>query len=155
MLHWHFNTFDQLSTHQLYALLKLRQDIFIVEQDCPYSDADNRDQAAVHLCGYQHDELLAALRILPAEGHTVTSAPELSLGRLVVLATARGRGYGKAAINQALDYIRRQTAASRVTLSGQCYLHRFYCELGFDPQGDIYLEDGIEHQRFQINITRS
>ena len=152
MLDWHFKTFDQLSNEQLYALLKLRQDIFIVEQDCPYSDADNRDQTALHLSGYQRDVLVAALRILPAAADAIASAPELCLGRLVVSASARGKGYGKAAIHQALDYIRQHTAASQVTLSGQCYLHRFYCELGFESEGDIYLEDGIEHQRFIIRL---
>lgn len=149
---WGFSLFSEFTNDQLYQLLQLRQKIFIVEQHCPYLDADGQDQQAIHLLAFDKKNIVAALRLIAANNTTFKSAEKIAIGRLVVDDAYRGSGLGRAAITKAIDYIKQYSSANIICLSGQCYLNRFYCELGFTAKGDVYLEDGIEHQLFELML---
>lgn len=150
MIDWGFYAFSELTNEQLYQLLQLRQKIFVVEQDCPYLDADGSDQQAIHLIAVENKKIVAAVRLIPEQTIAFSSSPKIAIGRLVVERDCRGKGLGRDAIKKAIEYTKQHSTASVIYLSGQSYLNRFYHELGFRPQGDIYLEDGIEHQYFEL-----
>lgn len=128
---------DEITAAQLYPLLKLRVDVFVVEQDCPYSELDGRDLLAdtVHLWWQPGDELLGSLRLLrDADGtHRI--------GRVCTTKEARGTGLGAVLMKAAMDHIGDEDAV----LEAQTYALDFYARFGFAPAGDRYLEDGIEH----------
>ncbi|MAD97636.1 MAG: GNAT family N-acetyltransferase [Flavobacteriaceae bacterium] len=136
-------TFDQLTTSELYDLLQLRSEVFVVEQDCVYQDIDGKDQKALHVLGYKDDQLVAYTRVF-GPGYYFENA---SIGRVVVKESDRKYGYGyelmKASIN-AVDYHFKVT---EITISAQTYLKKFYNNLGFQQVGEGYLEDGIPHIR--------
>ena len=134
--------FDGLTSQQLYDMLQLRSEVFVVEQDCAYLDLDGQDQHALHVLGLRDDAIVATARILPpGERH-----PHVSIGRVVTASTVRGEGAGRALMEAAL----RATMAhfgegTRVALSAQSYLLPFYTSLGFKVTSDEYLEDDIPH----------
>jgi len=138
---WLTRDFEQLQTRQLYALLRLRQQVFAVEQASIYLDLDNLDQGAVHMMCLQGDELVAYQRCL-APG---TSYPESALGRIVVTASARGSGLGKEVVERGISHNLARWPGSGIRLNAQAYLQDFYSALGFAPEGDIHDEDGIAH----------
>lgn len=138
---WQSAGFTQLSQRQLYALLQLRQRVFVVEQTCIYLDLDDRDQQAVHMLCWQDDELQAYLRCL-APG---ASYPDSSLGRIVVSPRARGRHLGKDLVKRGICHNLQQWPQSDIRINAQAYLTDFYTELGFAAQGQEYDEDGIAH----------
>lgn len=126
----------------LYALLKLRSDIFVVEQNCVFSDMDGADSRCEHLCG--HDDrgaLLAYLRLLPPG----VKSPEPSIGRLVVAREARQHGAGRAAMCEGIRHCGARYPQQAIYIGGQQYLEAFYATLGFVTRGAPYLEDGIAH----------
>ncbi len=133
--------FDELSVHELYAILQLRSEVFVVEQDCVYQDIDFKDQKALHVFGIKKDVIVAYTRIFKP-GDYFNKA---SIGRVVVKDIERKYGYGyelmKASID-AIDYFYRVT---EITISAQMYLTKFYNSLGFKQVGEQYLEDGIPH----------
>ena len=134
--------FSELSVADLYELLRLRSLIFHVEQNCAYCDLDNKDQNALHLMGYdEKSNLVAYARILPAG----ISYKEVSIGRVVTAAGYRGKGAGKEIMKASLKIIQELYGNVPVRIGAQCYLDKFYRELGFVPQGDQYLEDNIPH----------
>lgn len=144
MLRWVYKGFSDLSLEELYALMRLRQEVFVVEQNCVYLDADGKDFEAFHLLGYgEGDVLLAYARILPPG----ISYEEVALGRIVTSQQARGEGLGKALMEEQLIRVREQFGAVPIRISAQCYLDRFYKGFGFVPVGEPYLEDGIPHQQ--------
>ncbi len=137
MIAWHDKPFDALTARELYAILALRAAVFVVEQNCVYLDLDGKDPACRHLWAARDGEVLAALRIVPPG----VSYPEISLGRVVTAPAARGGGLGR-------ELMRRGIAAcgdQPIRIGAQCYLERFYRELGFARAGDDYVEDGIPH----------
>jgi ElaA protein len=143
---WEFKKFDDLSLHELYAVLQLRNEVFVIEQNCVYPDLDNKDQPAYHLMGWNNDKadsyrLIAYTRILPP-GVTHT---EPSIGRVVTSPIARGEGIGKQLMEESVKHIYNLYGATPVKIGAQLYLKKFYTSLGFLPSGDAYLEDGIEH----------
>ena len=139
---WRCVPFAELTLDELYAALALRQRVFVVEQDCPYLDADGLDAPAWHLLGHDADgTLVAYARLLP--GGTRYAVP--SVGRVVTAPEVRRTGLGRALMREALDEAARLWGAGEVRLAAQRYLERFYGELGFRPTGDPYLEDGIPH----------
>ncbi|WP_118972713.1 GNAT family N-acetyltransferase [Taibaiella koreensis] len=141
-MNWHCKFFDTLSTAELYSLLQLRSRIFVVEQNCPYQDLDDKDQAALHLwCNDEQGLAVAYCRILPAGA----SYPEVSIGRVANDTAIRGKGIGRQLMQEALDSIRKHWGAVPVRISAQEYLQRFYESMGFEPVGAAYLEDNIPH----------
>ncbi|MBR9921235.1 MAG: GNAT family N-acetyltransferase [Bacteroidetes bacterium] len=144
MLHYHLKAFDQLALEELYELLKLRAEVFVVEQDCPYLDLDGQDQQGWHLLGMDDsDQLQAYVRILPPG----TSYPEYaSIGRVVTREETRGKGYGKTVMAEALKHCEQLfPSGTKIKISAQVYLLGFYQSLGFKEVGAGYLEDGIPH----------
>lgn len=135
--------FQELTLEQLYNILKLRQEVFVVEQDCPYLDADGNDAAAFHLVSWDEEgEALAYVRLLPKG---VTYEKYASIGRVVTSKKVRGSGAGKLLMKEAIKSMGELFPGLPVKISAQCYLLKFYKELGFDPVGEEYLEDDIPH----------
>jgi ElaA protein len=138
---WQTTAFDGLDTRQLYALLRLRQEVFTVEQASIYLDLDNLDQGAIHILCWQDGELLAYQRCL-APG---TSFRESALGRIVVAPRARGRLLGKELVVRGIRHNLERWPGQGIRLNAQAYLQDFYSALGFSADGDIYADDGIPH----------
>ncbi|MDH3994377.1 MAG: GNAT family N-acetyltransferase [Gammaproteobacteria bacterium] len=138
---WETTEFAELSLLQLYALMRLRQAVFVVEQASIYLDLDNLDQAATHMLCWEGDELLAYQRCL-APG---TSYPESALGRIVVAPEGRGRDLGRELVRRGLSYNLRRWPKTDIRINAQAYLEGFYGDLGFTADSDEYIEDGIPH----------
>lgn len=136
--------FNELSILELYAILRLRVEIFVVEQDCPYQDLDNKDQSAYHLIVKDNNEIVGVLRIIP-EG---VSYKEMAIGRLVVKESHRGQGIALKMMKKAINFIVNDLNKSKIRLSSQAYLIDFYQNLGFKRVSEVYLEDGIDHYEF-------
>ncbi|MGP4107535.1 GNAT family N-acetyltransferase [Virgibacillus sp. L01] len=134
-------SFDKLTNDELYALLKLRVDVFVVEQDCPYPELDNYDQQAMHYFLKINGEFAANVRILPSN----SKYEEVSIGRVLVLKKFRRHGYAQEIMQKAIDYIVNEWNEKRIKVQGQEYLNDFYSGLGFEQVSDSYLEDGIPH----------
>lgn len=137
-------SWDQLSVEELYALLQFRQEVFVVEQACPYLDADGKDPRAWHLwLADRNGFMLAYCRLLPPG----VSYPEhASIGRVISRHAHRGLGLGRDLMNQALAEIRRLWPDAPIRISAQCYLEEFYTSLGFRGHGEVYPEDDIPHR---------
>lgn len=142
-LRWKQAAFDELSPAELYALLRLRSLVFVVEQECPFLDLDGRDAAALHLLGLRkgEGELVAYARIFAPDA----VFPEASIGRIVTHPQVRGTGAGKALMAEALRRLDALAPGAPIRLCAQCYLEHFYGGFGFRPAAEPYLEDGIPH----------
>lgn len=140
--------FAQLLPHQLYALLKLRQDVFVLEQDCLYPDLDDKDQLAQHLLmsSAEQDQLSAYARILPPN----TRFKEVSIGRVVVAQRDRDKGLGRDLMLWAIEECARLYPAQTVRISAQAHLEPFYASLGFVTDSEPYEEDGIPHLEMRL-----
>ena len=135
--------FDALSIHQLYAVMALRQEVFVVEQNCPYLDADGKDLRAHHLMGFDEEgALIAYCRLLPPG---LVYHGYASIGRVVNAPHMRGKGMGIELMQEALAQCKFLFGNLPIKISAQCYLIRFYESLGFHTQGESYLEDDIPH----------
>jgi len=141
--------FNQFEAIDLYMVLKLRQDIFIIEQNCIYDDIDSLDIISTHLLLYDNETLAGYCRIVP-EGEKF-NAP--SIGRVVINPKYRSLGKGKELMNKALDLLKDQNE-STVVIEAQLYLERFYESLGFVKRSDPYEVDGITHILMDINLSR-
>lgn len=149
-IEWKLSTFEELSTEELYAILKLRQQVFVVEQQCVYQDCDGKDRNAHHLVGWydieERPEPIAYLRILyPEKGGKSTS-----IGRVLTHPRIRGKGIGREIMVRCLLSLEELYPKSPVCISAQLYLTQFYESLGFCVSSDGYEEDGIPH----IEMTR-
>lgn len=140
-------TFNQLSNTELYAILKLRAEVFVVEQNCPYSDPDGKDEEALHLMGFEGKELAAYARILKPG----LSYKEAAIGRVVVDAKHRGKSLGQALMKEAIAATLKEFNTQVIIVSAQQYLEKFYNELGFVTESDMYLEDDIPHIKMRFN----
>lgn len=138
---WSVKGFGELSVKELYECMVLRQEVFVVEQNCPYLDADGKDFDSFHVMGYMHSELAVYARIVTPGA----SYAEVSIGRIVSSAKHRRTGAGKALMKTCHDFITQEYGPSPIRISAQCYLEKFYSELGYEPTGKEYLEDGIPH----------
>jgi ElaA protein len=139
---WTWYRWSEMTPDVLYAALRLRSAIFVVEQDCVFPDMDGRDPACEHLCGWNAGgELLAYLRLVPPGVRT----PEVSLGRVVVAASARGQGLGRAVMLEGLKGCGARFPGAPVKVSAQQHLEKFYGSLGFRTVSAPYDEDGILH----------
>lgn len=136
-------SFAQLSLNQLYEIMVLRQMVFVVEQHCPYLDADGKDQGAYHQLAYNDREELVAYTRLLAPG--VSYPGYASIGRVITRVSERGAGLGRTLMQESITGIAEHFGTSRIKISAQCYLTDFYESLGFQTYGGSYLEDGIPH----------
>lgn len=145
-LNWKYNSFNELSTFELYAILQLRNAVFVAEQNCAYQDADNKDDKSFHLTGWDGNALVAYCRILPPG----ISFSEASIGRVVVCAGYRNFGYGIQLVQMAVRFTLQQYNCKKITIGAQLYLKKFYGSLGFVQTGQTYLEDNIPHIEMQF-----
>lgn len=138
---WQLKTFDELTPHQLYAILHLRNEVFVVEQNCVFQDADNNDQYARHLMGWYHQQLIAYTRLVPAG----TIYQQASIGRVVTSPQVRHMGVGKILLQQSIETIYQLFGKVDIKIGAQLYLKKFYESFGFAQISNVYMEDGIEH----------
>lgn len=142
MMRWTLRLWSELTRDELYALMVARQEVFVVEQTCPYLDADGADAEAIHL--WAHDEttpVLAYARIFAPGAKGV----EARIGRVLTTAAGRKQGLGRALMRRAIEVVGERFGAVPIRIAAQKYLERFYGELGFVSEGPDYLEDGIPH----------
>jgi ElaA protein len=136
----HFNT---LTINELYDILALRQEVFTVEQNCPYQDADGRDLESWHLMGRDTEGVLVAYTRLVPEG--ISFDNYVSIGRVVTSPKERGKGFGKILMEESISRIKALFPNMPVKIGAQTYLLRFYSDLGFESTGQEYIEDNIPH----------
>ncbi|MAT91519.1 MAG: GNAT family N-acetyltransferase [Halioglobus sp.] len=144
---WHTLAFAELGSDELYALLRLRQQVFVVEQQSIYLDLDGKDQQAVHMLCRQGDELAAYQRCLPPG----VSYEQSSIGRIVVHPQSRGAGLGRELVRRGIAYNRRAWPGNGICISAQAHLQDFYASMGFVARGNIYQEDGIPHRQMRLD----
>ena len=140
-LDWQLKKFDELTVAELYAILQLRNEVFVLEQNCPYQDADNKDQKSLHFMGWDGGTLVAYSRIIP-QGISYTEA---SIGRVVTNPKYRGIGAGKQLMQLSISNTLQQFNCTQIKIGAQLYLKKFYEALGFVQCSDQYLEDNIPH----------
>jgi ElaA protein len=140
-LSWTLKKFDELSTTELYAILQLRNEVFVVEQNCPYQDADDKDQKSLHFMGWDGATLAAYTRIIP-QGISYT---EPSIGRVVTSPGYRGTGAGKELMKRSIEHTINSFNCTQIKIGAQLYLRAFYEALGFVQCSEQYLEDNIPH----------
>ncbi|HET7819552.1 MAG TPA: GNAT family N-acetyltransferase [Bacteroidia bacterium] len=139
---WLCKHFNDLSNEELYEIFRLRIEVFVVEQNCPYQDADRKDYKGFHLMGYDINQtLIAYARILP-EG---ISYKEVSIGRVITSPVARKTGAGKSLMQKAMEIIKEKYGNVAIRIGAQEYLHTFYNGFGFKKVSETYLEDNIPH----------
>lgn len=141
MINWTCKKFNELTPHELYAILQLRNEVFVVEQNCVFQDADNKDAYCCHLMGWK-DGLLAAYTRLVPPGVSYT---EMSIGRVVTSPAARGGGLGRELMEQSIKRCYNLFGNGSIKIGAQLYLEKFYGSLGFVQSSEMYLEDGIPH----------
>ena len=140
-MHWRFKTFNELSPQELYKIMQLRIEVFIIEQKCIFQDADNKDEGCLHLMGFDNENLVAYTRLVPP-GYIYEQA---SIGRVVTSHLYRDKGIGKELMQRSIETCRQQFGDGSIKIGAQYYLLQFYSSFGFKVISDIYLEDGIEH----------
>ena len=141
--------FSELDTEDLYQILRLRSEVFVVEQDCVYQDIDNKDQNAIHLYYKENDKIVAYTRIFKTGDYYENPC----IGRVVVSKKNRGNDLGKKIMIDSMEYIKHNIKGEKIELSAQKYLDKFYKDLGFYKIGEDYLEDGIPHQRMIFDLV--
>lgn len=141
MLNWTLKKFEDLSPDELYAILRLRSEVFVVEQSCVFQDMDDRDQRCYHLMGWQNGLLAAYTRLVPPG----VSYEQPSIGRVVTSPATRGSGIGKQLMEKSINETIKLFGKNPIKIGAQLYLKKFYESLGFVQVGDIYDEDGIDH----------
>lgn len=149
---WEAKTFAQLTTSELYDILRLRIEVFVVEQTCYYQDIDGRDNEpnTLHLCCYQDDELVGYLRILAPN---VSYSGYASFGRVVTSDSARGQGLGHQLVVRALELVTTHFPGFDCKISAQSHLTGYYQKHGFVTVGEEYLEDDIPHIGMVVKLT--
>ena len=140
-IHWYYKAFDELTPNELYRIMQLRSEVFVVEQNCVFLDADNNDQQCLHFMGWAQDDLAAYTRIAPP-GYIYK---ETSIGRVATSPAYRKKGLGRELMLQSLEVCRLHFPKTDIKLGAQYYLKHFYASLGFIAVGDTYIEDGIKH----------
>jgi ElaA protein len=147
-IQWVTKKFEALSVVELYQILRLRSEIFVVEQNCVYQDLDNKDQKALHLFGEYDGKIIAYSRLFNAGDYFEFS----SIGRVVVAANYRDRKFGHELIKQGITEIRNHFNEENITISAQLYLKKFYETHGFIQTSEMYLEDDIPHIEMKITV---
>ena len=140
-IEWKFKSFEDLTKTELHEMMILRQQVFVVEQDCPYQDADEKDKDSHHLIGYINGVLVAYLRLVKPG----ISYVEMSFGRIVTAKSHRGTGLGVALMKEGIKQSITLYGTSKNRISAQSHLLPFYQKFGFESTGKEYLEDNIPH----------
>ena len=140
-LQFKIKPFNELSAHELYEILRLRIEVFVVEQNCIYQDIDNKDQKALHVLGYYKNELVAYCRLFDA-GYYFENA---SIGRVIVAQKFRNKKWGNNLMVEAIAGVENYFSKTEITISAQLYLQKFYESHGFVKTSEMYLEDDIPH----------
>ena len=152
MITWQCKTFLELTNLELYKILQLRNEVFVVEQNCPYQDCDDKDISAHHLCAWQDEKLVAYTRLLP-EGISYPRAA--SIGRVITSPSIRGQELGKQLMTKSIHQIYHLFGKIPIIIGAQLYLRKFYESFGFVQIDEGYLEDGIPHIHMEKNIQPS
>ncbi|GIU53898.1 GNAT family N-acetyltransferase [Shewanella sp. KT0246] len=153
-MQWKLLSFNEFSLDELYEVLKLRVDVFVVEQNCPYPELDNKDRlpGAKHLLGLNpQGELIAYTRILPAG----VSYPEASIGRVIIAESGRGKGIAHALMQRSIDVVKDLWPQENIQIGAQQHLNQFYQQQGFINNSEMYLEDGIPHIDMLLTLQPS
>ncbi len=140
-MEWHIKKFEDLSLEELYRILQIRVEVFVVEQNCPYPEIDGKDKYCWHLYAEEHGEILAYARLLPPG----ISYEEAAIGRVLVAGAYRGSGLGKELMEQSVVFLIDKMNYSSIRLQAQEYAEQFYSSFGFQRISEIYLEDNIPH----------
>jgi len=141
MLEITIKSFDELTKQELYTILQLRSEVFVMEQHCIYQDVDGKDQKAFHLMGYENNLLVAYTRIFKPGDYF----NEASIGRVLVKKNFRKHRFGYAIMEASVNFIKSELKLSKIKISAQLYLKSFYSNIGFKEVGAEYLEDDIPH----------
>jgi ElaA protein len=144
------SAYNELTLDDLYSIMRLRQEVFVVEQDCPYLDADGKDQVAHHLLYERGTKLLGYSRLLAP---CISYPDYTSIGRVVTAIDERGKAYGRDLMQASIAWCAERHPGHDIKISAQCYLDRFYAGFGFVDTGDHYLEDGIPHQAMVLSLA--
>lgn len=163
-------TFDELTSVDVYQILKARAQVFVVEQNCAYQDMDDVDFDCLHLIAHEDEKLVGYCRIIPPQFNTLRSNLSVqtsinqakssnnamsAIGRVLVLSDYRGQGLARQIMMEAIRFCRKKYGKKRpIIISAQAYLLRFYESLGFVPEGDIYLHDNIEHIKMVLSVPK-
>ena len=146
MITWVFKKFNELLPEELYAILQLRNEVFVVEQNCIFQDADNKDQPSLHIMGWRQNNLVAYIRIVPPG----ISFKEPSIGRVVTSPQERGQGTGHELMLVSINKVYELYGETDIRIGAQVYLKNYYQSHGFVQTSEVYPEDGIDH----IEMTR-
>ncbi len=146
MMQWSCKSFDELTNKELYAILQLRDEVFVVEQQCIYLDADGKDLHCHHMMGWKNDQLVAYTRLVPPG----ISYKEVSIGRVVSSPSVRGTGIGRELMQRSIGNAWEIYGMQDIVISAQYYLLEFYRSLGFAEEGDVYPEDEIPHIQMRL-----
>jgi ElaA protein len=141
MINWKCKHFKELTVDELYSIMRLRSEVFVVEQNCVFLDADNKDQQCYHLCGWDDQYLVAYARLVPAD----ISYAEPSIGRVVTSPEYRRSGAGRMLMQKAIEECLLIFDKKNIKIGAQLYLKQFYESLGFRQCSEVYLEDNIKH----------
>lgn len=145
---WYIRKFEELKLEEMYEILKIRSEVFVVEQNCVYQDCDNKDKVAYHLFATENGSVVAYLRILEQGIYY----DEPSVGRVLTSKEQRGRGLGKIAMIKAIDFIKNTLKEEKIKISAQEYAIPFYEGVGFKVFSKVYLEDDIPHVEMIASI---
>lgn len=144
---WLSKSFGELSLDELYKILQLRQEVFILEQACVYSDLDNKDQKSFHLMGWQEDTLAAYTRLLP---YGVSYPDAASIGRVLIAKEFRGKGLGEELMLRSIDAVYQLFGKQTIKIGAQEHLKVFYNRLGFEQTSEPYMDAGILHIEMRL-----
>ena len=140
-IQFRIKTFNELTLNELYAILKLRSRVFVVEQNCVYQDLDNKDQMALHLIGEAENKIVAYSRLFKPGDYFDLAC----IGRVVIDADYRDKKWGHLLIQEGIKGVLKHYNETKIKISAQLYLKKFYESNGFVAQGKVYLEDEIDH----------
>ena len=140
--------YQDLGQERLYEILKLRLEVFVVEQKCAYQDLDNKDEKALHLVVEENNKIIAYTRIFRKGDFFKNS----SIGRVLVKKEYRNKDYGRIIMRRSIEKLKEDPKEEKIELSAQKYLLKFYSELGFEKKGEEYLEDNIPHVKMILKI---
>ena len=140
--------YQDLGSDRLYEILKIRSEVFVVEQKCAYQDLDNKDEKALHVIGEKNNKIIAYTRIFKKGDFFKNS----SIGRVLVKKTYRNKDYGRKIMTSSIEKLKKDPKEETIELSAQKYLLKFYSEFGFEKVGEEYLEDNIPHIKMILKI---
>ncbi|WP_285006188.1 GNAT family N-acetyltransferase [Lactococcus formosensis] len=148
-MEWKIKNFEELTRSELYKILQVRSEVFVVEQECAYQDVDGKDQKSLHLWLEDSEGAIQSYcRILPA----CLSYPEASIGRVLVKESQRGKGTARKMMQQALEFLAQAWREPVVRIEAQYYLREFYASFGFKEDSEPFLEDGIKHVEMILDL---